>query len=70
MSNPDQKVLKVLGVVFTAPWTESGSHSLQGFFSDASHIQSYEVQESYYPDFRGGIGGRVWVGAVIGIDPS
>ena len=26
------------------------------------------VQGSYSPDFRGGIGGGVWVGAVIGID--
>ena len=69
MSNPDQNVLKVLGVVFTAHRTESGSHSLQGFFSNASRIQSDEVQESYYPDFRGGRGSRVWVGAVIGIDP-
>ena len=70
MSKRDQNVPKVLGVVCHRPRTKSGSHSLQGFFSDTSRIRSDAVRGWYSLDFRGGSGGGVWVGAVIGIEPS
>ena len=54
----------------TALWTESGTHSIQGFFYDAYHIRSDAVRESYYPAFRVGSGVGVLVRTVIGIDPS
>ena len=70
MSNMDQNVTKVLGVVCHLPQTELVSHSNQGFFSNVPHTQSDAVQESYSPAFMGSSGGGVWVRAIIGIEPS
>ena len=70
MSKPDQNVPKVLGLICPRPRTKSGSYSLRVFLSDASCIRLDAVQEFYSPAFRGGRGGGVWDGVVIGIDTS
>ena len=69
ISNPDQNIPKVLGVVCHHPLDQLVSHSLQGFFSDASHIRLDAVQESYSLALRGGRGSGVWVAEVIEIKP-
>ena len=43
-------------------------HFLREFLYNTSCIQLDAVRELYYPAFRGGIGDRVWVGTVIGIN--
>ena len=66
----DQNVLKVMDRVYfvTSTRNELKSHSLPGFFSNASHIQLDAVQGSYSLAFRGDSGDRVWVGTIIGIN--
>ena len=70
MSKPDQNVLKVLGVVFHRPPDRIRIPFPPGILLRCFLYPIYAVQESLCSAFRGSSGGGVWVGAVIGIEPS